>query len=138
MDFVSDKFMKLDICMLIELLPGCPIGISNAYSNRFACAVDPSNSFDTRRAETVSIDVRLHSFKAVRISQFFSYSLLPCLFSVLFHFQVSIYECESTGGTQWIQEDMVSLKNIKIPRNVFVPVDASHSIHSPVVEKNLL
>lgn len=31
-----------------------------------------------------------------------------------------------------MQEDIISLRNIRIPRSVVVPVDVDHTVHSPV------
>jgi hypothetical protein len=36
---------------------------------------------------------------------------------------VAIYECESTGGSEWIREDIIHLKNIELRSATLPPVD---------------
>jgi hypothetical protein len=36
---------------------------------------------------------------------------------------VAIYECESTGGSEWIREDTIHLKNIELRTATLPPVD---------------
>lgn len=66
------------------------LNISAAYSGRIACAYKYGKSF-TRptKADPESRYVNL------------------C---------VAIYECESTGGSEWVLEDTIHLKNIHLPR----------------------
>ncbi|XP_014244478.1 dmX-like protein 2 isoform X1 [Cimex lectularius] len=83
------EMLRKDKESIIEI-PGQPLNISAAYSGRIACAYKYGKSF-TRpsRKDPESRFVNL------------------C---------VAIYECESTGGSEWILEDTIYLKNIHLPR----------------------
>lgn len=72
-------------------IPGQPLNISAAYSGRIACAYKHGKSF-TRPNTGGDHDSRYINL---------------C---------VAIYECESTGGSEWILEDTIHLKNIYLPR----------------------
>ncbi|XP_060557818.1 dmX-like protein 2 isoform X5 [Ruditapes philippinarum] len=49
--------------------------------------------------------------------------------SRFFNLCVVIYECESTGGSQWVKEDTIELRNIRIPENhVEVDLDLSPDV----------
>lgn len=48
--------------------------------------------------------------------------------------EVGIYECESSGGIEWILEDRLVLNNIRIPRNVRQVEDFEFHKESPVDE----
>uniref|UniRef100_A0A182NDD9 RAVE complex protein Rav1 C-terminal domain-containing protein n=1 Tax=Anopheles dirus TaxID=7168 RepID=A0A182NDD9_9DIPT len=65
--------------------------ISAAYSGRIACAYKYGKSF-TRPNKSSDPETRF-----VNLS-------------------VAIYECESTGGSEWVLEDTIHLKNIHLPR----------------------
>ncbi|XP_040162057.1 dmX-like protein 2 isoform X4 [Anopheles arabiensis] len=65
--------------------------ISAAYSGRIACAYKYGKSF-TRPTKSSDPETRF-----VNLS-------------------VAIYECESTGGSEWVLEDTIHLKNIHLPR----------------------
>lgn len=69
---------------------GQPLNISAAYSGRIACAYKYGKSFT--RPNKGDPDSRYVNL---------------C---------VAIYECESTGGSEWILEDTIHLKNIHLPR----------------------
>ncbi|XP_077255779.1 rabconnectin-3 alpha isoform X4 [Temnothorax americanus] len=71
-------------------ITGQPLNISAAYSGRIACAYKYGKSF-TRPTKS-DPDSRYVNL---------------C---------VAIYECESTGGSEWILEDTIHLKNIHLPR----------------------
>lgn len=71
-------------------VPGQPLCVSCAYSGRVACAFKHGHSF-TRSSSASPSD------RFVNIS-------------------VAIYECESTGGSEWILEDTVHLKNCRLPK----------------------
>ncbi|XP_064475038.1 dmX-like protein 2 [Ornithodoros turicata] len=71
-------------------VPGQPLCVSCAYSGRVACAFKHGHSF-TRPSSANPTD------RFVNIS-------------------VAIYECESTGGSEWILEDTVHLKNFRLPK----------------------
>ena len=87
----SEWQMLNDSKIFIE---GQILHISVAYSARFACAYKYGKSF-TRPGK----------------DDFESRYVNLC---------VAIYECESTGGTEWILEDTIHLKNINLPR---FPID---------------
>nr|XP_024216080.1 dmX-like protein 2 isoform X4 [Halyomorpha halys] len=88
-EWVEWEMLRKDKASVIEI-PGQPLNISAAYSGRIACAYKYGKSF-TRpsRKDPESRYVNL------------------C---------VAIYECESTGGSEWILEDTIHLKNIHLPR----------------------
>ncbi|KAL3867333.1 hypothetical protein ACJMK2_044544 [Sinanodonta woodiana] len=68
-------------------VPGKPITVSCAYTGR------------------VAIAYRFGGIKTV--------SNQPE--NKFFNLCVAIYECESTGGSEWVREDTIELKNIKMP-----------------------
>lgn len=72
-------------------ITGQPLHISAAYSGRIACAYKYGKSF-TRPNKGPDPDSRYVNL---------------C---------VAIYECESTGGSEWILEDTIHLKNVHLPR----------------------
>lgn len=76
-------------------ITGQPLNISAAYSGRIACAYKYGKSFT--RPNKGDPDSRYVNL---------------C---------VAIYECESTGGSEWILEDTIHLKNIHLPRIVLDP-----------------
>ncbi|XP_058802358.1 dmX-like protein 2 isoform X2 [Phymastichus coffea] len=91
-------------------ITGQPLNISAAYSGRIACAYKYGKSF-TRptKADPDSRYVNL------------------C---------VAIYECESTGGSEWILEDTIHLKNIHLPRiQVDQHLDLSYLYDSRFLQK---
>ncbi|KAG8230549.1 hypothetical protein J437_LFUL008372 [Ladona fulva] len=71
-------------------IPGQPLNISAAYSGRIACAYKYGKSF-----------TRPH--KSDKESRYVNLC-------------VAIYECESTGGSEWVLEDTIHLKNIHLPQ----------------------
>ena len=72
-------------------LPGVPVSVSAAYSGRIACAYQAGHSFTKKKAEGGKDPAQRYV-----------------------NLCVGIYECESTGGSEWIREDTISLKNIEI------------------------
>ncbi len=68
-------------------ISGRLVSVSAAFSGRIACAYQSGHSFQRPREDPEQRYVNL------------------C---------VAIYECESTGGAEWILEDTLSLKNIEI------------------------
>ncbi|KAG8041870.1 hypothetical protein G9C98_007174 [Cotesia typhae] len=91
-------------------ISGTPLNVSAAYSGRIACAYKYGKSF-TRptKADPDSRYVNL------------------C---------VAIYECESTGGSEWILEDTIHLKNIHLPRmQVDQYLDLSYLYDSRFLQK---
>lgn len=82
-------------------IPGQPLNISAAYSGRVACAYKYGKSF-----------TRPH--KGDPDSRYINLS-------------VAIYECESTGGSEWVLEDTIHLKNVHLPRiNIDHNIDFSY------------
>lgn len=71
-------------------IEGQILHMSVAYSGRLACAYKYGKSF-TRPSKND------HDSRYINLC-------------------VAIYECESTGGTEWILEDVIHLKNIHLPR----------------------
>ncbi|CAM1299293.1 DMXL1 (predicted), partial [Pycnogonum litorale] len=69
-------------------IPGQPLNVSCAYSGRIACAYKYGRSFT--RSSSINPNERFVNL---------------C---------VAIYECESTGGSEWILEDVIHLKNISL------------------------
>ncbi|CAC5419373.1 DMXL [Mytilus coruscus] len=68
-------------------IPGKPIAVSCAYSGRLAIAYRMG-----------SVKTNTDKGKIVNL-------------------YVAIYECESTGGSEWLLEDTIELKNINVPEN---------------------
>ncbi|CAH0724980.1 unnamed protein product, partial [Brenthis ino] len=71
-------------------IPGQPLHISAAYSGRIACAYKCGRSFT--RPKATAGDARF-------------VNLCVC-----------VYECESTGGAEWLLEDTIPLRNVSLPR----------------------
>ncbi|XP_034938961.1 dmX-like protein 2 isoform X2 [Chelonus insularis] len=91
-------------------ISGQPLNISAAYSGRIACAYKYGKSF-TRPTKS-DPDSRYVNL---------------C---------VAIYECESTGGSEWILEDTIHLKNIHLPRiQVDQHLDLSYLYDSRFLQK---
>ena len=76
-------------------LPGVPVSVSAAYSGRIACAYQAGHSFTRRSPATGDNSTADPKQRYVNLN-------------------VAIYECESTGGAEWILEDTISLKNIEV------------------------
>ena len=72
-------------------VPGHPLSVSAAYTGRIAVAYRSGECF-TRKSQAGPNN------------------------SSYVNLFVSIYECESSGGIEWIMEDKIVLKNIEIPR----------------------
>ena len=76
-------------------VPGHPVSVSAAYTGRIAVAYRCGESFTRKSHHSNNSYVNLF---------------------------VAIYECESSGGIEWIMEDKIVLKNIELPL-VVPPVD---------------
>ncbi|XP_003382238.1 conserved hypothetical protein [Trichinella spiralis] len=74
---------------------GAALRVSCAYSGRIACAYDPEIPMVSSDANVETVNVN-----------------------------VAVYECESTGGIEWVEENLIQLKNIRIQRIAYVPSDA--------------
>ncbi|XP_055296544.1 dmX-like protein 2 isoform X5 [Sitodiplosis mosellana] len=91
-------------------VPGQPLHISAAYSGRIACAYKYGKSFT--RPHKGDPDSRYVNL---------------C---------VGIYECESTGGSEWILEDTIHLKNVHLPRiNLDPHLDLSYLHDRSMLQK---
>ncbi|EAT41943.1 AAEL006472-PA, partial [Aedes aegypti] len=85
--------------------------ISAAYSGRIACAYKYGKSF-TRPTKSSDPESRYVNL---------------C---------VAIYECESTGGSEWVLEDTIHLKNIHLPRIQVDPhLDLSYLYDNRTLQK---
>ncbi|XP_049518236.1 dmX-like protein 2 isoform X5 [Dermacentor silvarum] len=82
--------MTLNKSSSVIQVPGQPISVSCAYSGRVACAYKRGHSFNRPGSSNPSD-------RCVNLG-------------------VAIYECESTGGSEWILEDTVLLNNVSLPR----------------------
>lgn len=92
-------------------IPGQPLNISAAYSGRIACAYKYGKSF-TRPNKSGDPDSRYINL---------------C---------VGIFECESSGGSEWVLEDTIHLKNIHLPRiNIDHGIDLSYLHDNRVLQK---
>lgn len=91
-------------------ISGQPLNVSAAYSGRIACAYKYGKSF-TRPSK--------HDPESRYVNL--------C---------VAIYECESTGGSEWVLEDTIHLKNIHLPRiHVDPHLDLSYLYDSRFLQK---
>lgn len=92
-------------------IPGQPLNISAAYSGRIACAYKYGKSF-TRPNKSGDPDSRYINL---------------C---------VGIFECESSGGSEWVLEDTIHLKNIHLPRiNIDHGIDLSYLHDNRILQK---
>ncbi|KAF5272292.1 hypothetical protein FQR65_LT04949 [Abscondita terminalis] len=91
-------------------IDGQLLHISVAYSGRLACAYKYGKSF-TRPNKSD------HDSRFINLC-------------------VAIYECESTGGTEWVLEDIIHLKNIHLPRiTIDRHLDLSYLYDSKTLKK---
>ncbi|XP_045775741.1 dmX-like protein 2 isoform X3 [Maniola jurtina] len=77
-------------------IPGQPLHISAAYSGRIACAYKCGRSF-TRPKAGLTANNSNPDARFVNLC-------------------VCVYECESTGGAEWLLEDTIPLRNVSLPR----------------------
>uniref|UniRef100_A0A2A4IWI3 RAVE complex protein Rav1 C-terminal domain-containing protein n=1 Tax=Heliothis virescens TaxID=7102 RepID=A0A2A4IWI3_HELVI len=77
-------------------IPGQPLHISAAYSGRIACAYKCGRSFTRPKGGTTSNSTSSDA-RFVNLC-------------------VCVYECESTGGAEWLLEDTIPLRNVSLPR----------------------
>ncbi|KAJ8957603.1 hypothetical protein NQ314_006529 [Rhamnusium bicolor] len=91
-------------------IEGQVLNISVAYSGRLACAYKYGKSF-TRPSK------HDHDSRYINLC-------------------VAIYECESSGGTEWVLEDVIHLKNIHLPRiDIGRHLDLSYLYDSKTLKK---
>jgi len=99
-------------------VPGVPVSVSAAYSGRIAVAYRAGHSFHRKTdcQDPTTSYVNLY---------------------------VAIYECESTGGSEWVLEDRIMLKNVEVPKvdlaldkTVFQPQDKKQAAMAKI-QKNL-
>jgi hypothetical protein len=79
-------------------VPGTPLSVSAAYTGRIAVAYRSGQSFSRKHAPGGGGGSAADSD--------------TCYVNLF----VAIYECESSGGIEWILEDKIVLKNIEVPR----------------------
>ena len=88
-------------------VPGLPLYVSCAYSGRMAIAYKQGASY-SKPNDTIP------GSKYININ-------------------LNIYECESTGGSEWMLEDTIKLKNVQIPR-----IQIDHKIDiEPLIESTI-
>ena len=78
-------------------VPGQPVSVSAAFTGRVAIAYQSGTSFQKKNDK--------HDSRYVNLC-------------------TAIYECESTGGSEWIKEDVIHLKNIEMQAEM-PPMDLS-------------
>ncbi|KAI8434147.1 hypothetical protein MSG28_012272 [Choristoneura fumiferana] len=78
-------------------IPGQPLHISAAYSGRIACAYKCGRSFTRPKGGGTTSTNSNPDARFVNLC-------------------VCVYECESTGGAEWLLEDTIPLKNVSLPR----------------------
>ncbi|KAG7300161.1 hypothetical protein JYU34_015710 [Plutella xylostella] len=92
-------------------IPGQPLHISAAYSGRIACAYKCGRSFTRPRGVAPNAGPGLTPNSGVTpnvgsgIGDARFVNLCVC-----------VYECESTGGAEWLLEDTIPLRNVSLPR----------------------
>ena len=95
-------------------MPGSPVSVSAAYSGRIAVAYRSGHSFHRKSQEGQDPDTNYVNL------------------------YVAIYECESTGGSEWVLEDRILLKNVELPKvdlpNVELPKVDLPNMEVPKVE----
>ena len=101
-------------------VPGTPVSVSAAYSGRMAVAYRAGHSFHRKTSVTVTDP------NASYVNLY-----------------VAIYECESTGGSEWVLEDRILLKNVELPKvdlaldqTVFEPQDRKQAAMAKI-QRNL-
>ncbi|XP_052752135.1 dmX-like protein 1 isoform X3 [Galleria mellonella] len=77
--------------------PGQPLHISAAYSGRIACAYKCGKSFTRPKGNNTTTNSNPNDARFVNLC-------------------VCVYECESTGGAEWLLEDTIPLRNVSLPR----------------------
>ncbi|XP_063539585.1 dmX-like protein 2 [Cydia strobilella] len=101
-------------------IPGQPLHISAAYSGRIACAYKCGRSFTRPKGGSSSANSNPDA-RFVNLS-------------------VCVYECESTGGAEWLLEDTIPLKNVSLPRVgvcADTQIDLSYLNNSAFMQKKL-
>ena len=99
-------------------VPGTPVSVSAAYSGRIAVAYRAGHSFHRKSTEGDPTTDYVNLY-------------------------VAIYECESTGGSEWVLEDRILLKNVELPKvdlaldnTVFEPQDRKQAAMAKI-QRNL-
>ena len=98
------------------VVPGVPVSVSAAYSGRIAVAYRASSAYQRKTTGSAGG----------------SYVNLA----------VAIYECESTGGGEWVLEDRILLRNVEVPvvelpldRTVFQPQERKEAAMARIQAK---
>ena len=84
-----EMLMKAEESSAFEV-PGLPLYVSCAYNGRVACAYKQGKAFSRSNS-------RNQSQKYINVT-------------------LAIIECESTGGSEWVLEDTIQIKNIPLPQ----------------------
>lgn len=92
------EMMNKDLESAIDI-PGQPLHISAAYSGRIACAYKCGRSFTRPKAGSTNNTANAANSDARFVN-----------------LSVCVYECESTGGAEWLLEDTIPLRNVSLPR----------------------
>ncbi|GFS56699.1 dmX-like protein 1 [Nephila pilipes] len=87
-NWVEWEMMLNKSCSSVQV-PGQPLFVSCAYSGRMACAFKHGKSFTRHNSKNPE--------------------------SRFVNIGVSIFECESTGGSEWMLEDTINLRNVSLP-----------------------
>lgn len=82
-------YVSLKFSKYLFAILGQPLYVSCAYSGRMACAFKHGKSFTRHNSQNPD--------------------------SRYVNIGVSIFECESTGGSEWVLEDTINLRNISLP-----------------------
>ncbi|GAB6032390.1 hypothetical protein CHUAL_011029 [Chamberlinius hualienensis] len=90
---------------------GTLLNVSCAYSGRIACAYKHGKSFTRPHSDNPN--------------------------SRYVNICVAIYECESTGGSEWILEDTIHLRNISLPE-ITLDVDLRYLYDKSLIERKML
>ena len=81
-------------------VPGRPLSVSAAYTGRIAIAYQSGHSYERSPKRSQPKDGK--------------YSQADDRKSMYINLCTAIYECESSGGSEWILEDTIYLKNIEL------------------------
>ena len=73
---------------------GRPVSVSAAYSGRIAVAYQTGASYQKKQQQQQAVP--------------------PDSKQRYVNLSVDIYECESTGGSEWLREDTIALRNIEL------------------------
>ena len=91
-------------------VPGLPLYVSCAYTGRVACAYKQGKAFSKSNSRNTSQ-------KYINVT-------------------LAIIECESTGGSEWVLEDTIQIKNIPLPQtDLNLGIDLEHLVDTSLRNK---